>query len=578
MNNKVSVSVNGEAILSRVSRMFDNTPESIMLELAQNARRAGATEIVFDVSEEDRIAISHDGKPFDDFNVLFSLGDSGWDDEGIKSEDPAGCGFFIATIFDSITVNSRAKEGGFYSITFGRDELLKQGSTRPVSHVTAVDMEEGVNVRLILEGKHNINYYNFDRVATHFPVPMRLKDADKESKLCVGYLCKIDDEENKRKHLVDRVVNNVRFIILEMSQAREYGVSFYRYNTDNILFNYHGHHTYSPSGLLANDVLFRNATGSDKMMLIVPQAGSDIRMVLPARNNIVKDDAFKRLCVDTKNVIIDYINSLSSHNMSYATYTQLGGAEAINKEAEIPDYIRDRSDSSIIIDSGIMSVETDYILSTCGDDDIVRFPKYDRYKGYSWCDALDVYNDDNNIAIMIDDKITTHDNTPDEGLVDSIKLVLIDADTEELIRVIHDNVHSAFITVYEEEFYGCMAPDMYAFHTADIQAMTVVGNIVDFALDNWNEQSDGDADSIDRQRQDFEEDIRSKLTRVLAPDSLAKEELSLFLENNSYEFSRYSEIILIGREGEKSFKITAKGTSMYNASIEEINKEKNEEV
>ncbi|MFA6716003.1 MAG: hypothetical protein WCS27_11550 [Victivallaceae bacterium] len=45
MQNEIQVRVDSSEVLNRVSRMFDGTPRSVLRELMQNARRAGATKI-----------------------------------------------------------------------------------------------------------------------------------------------------------------------------------------------------------------------------------------------------------------------------------------------------------------------------------------------------------------------------------------------------------------------------------------------------------------------------------------------------------------------------------------------------
>ena len=61
----------------------------------QNARRAGATEIRFSISNGS-ITIDDNGSGIDDFSELLTVASSGWDAETIQKENPFGLGFLAA--------------------------------------------------------------------------------------------------------------------------------------------------------------------------------------------------------------------------------------------------------------------------------------------------------------------------------------------------------------------------------------------------------------------------------------------------------------------------------------------------
>jgi hypothetical protein len=84
-------------ILSKADRLFTNNLNDILIELLQNSRRAGATQV--DILTEPSgngtlITLRDDGKGIEDFSALLRLGDSDWDAETLAREDPAGMGFF----------------------------------------------------------------------------------------------------------------------------------------------------------------------------------------------------------------------------------------------------------------------------------------------------------------------------------------------------------------------------------------------------------------------------------------------------------------------------------------------------
>src|ERR1017187_7285961 len=98
-------------ILNKVDRMFSNRMTQIFIELIQNARRAGATLIkvaTLDSPEGTLISFEDNGAGIDDFSKLLHLGDSNWDAETDRKEDPAGMGFF-SLIHTGVRVYSKGQ-------------------------------------------------------------------------------------------------------------------------------------------------------------------------------------------------------------------------------------------------------------------------------------------------------------------------------------------------------------------------------------------------------------------------------------------------------------------------------------
>lgn len=89
-----------QGILAKADRLFRNDDASLWVELLQNARRAGASQV--DVSIHDSedgpdkciVTVHDNGSGISNFQTLLSLGASGWDGETQTKEDPAGMGFF----------------------------------------------------------------------------------------------------------------------------------------------------------------------------------------------------------------------------------------------------------------------------------------------------------------------------------------------------------------------------------------------------------------------------------------------------------------------------------------------------
>lgn len=90
---KIQVRINEEGVL-RNQRFAFTDRLTLVTELLQNARRAGAHHIVIDHQEEARLLrISDDGQGIEDFQKLLSFHESGWDDGVVAQEHPFGIGF-----------------------------------------------------------------------------------------------------------------------------------------------------------------------------------------------------------------------------------------------------------------------------------------------------------------------------------------------------------------------------------------------------------------------------------------------------------------------------------------------------
>lgn len=87
----------GQSLITKVSRLFNGTLGDVLLELFQNARRAGARAIhvaIYNLPAGTALSVYDDGCGIDDPANLLTLGDSGWEQDIRSREDPAGMGVF----------------------------------------------------------------------------------------------------------------------------------------------------------------------------------------------------------------------------------------------------------------------------------------------------------------------------------------------------------------------------------------------------------------------------------------------------------------------------------------------------
>ena len=82
-----------QRLLSKATRLFSGTLSGRIIEILQNARRAGATTVHI-TNLDGSVAVCDNGHGIEDFAKLLDLGNSGWDQGTEEAEDPAGVGVF----------------------------------------------------------------------------------------------------------------------------------------------------------------------------------------------------------------------------------------------------------------------------------------------------------------------------------------------------------------------------------------------------------------------------------------------------------------------------------------------------
>ena len=145
-----------DGAIDRVTRFFNATLADAFVELIQNARRAGATrlQVVTDAVPEAeasggiRVTVTDDGNGIADPAVLLSFGESGWDEDTARREDPAGIGVY-ALSKRGCTVSSRVRwplldlaPGWRIALTpdcfLGKEEAAVVAANAPWPHGTAI--------------------------------------------------------------------------------------------------------------------------------------------------------------------------------------------------------------------------------------------------------------------------------------------------------------------------------------------------------------------------------------------------------------------------------------------------------
>jgi hypothetical protein len=141
VNQTVCLQFNESALRRSLKFSFANR-DTVVQELLQNAKRAGATAI--DVSYDDttkQLIVSDDGCGIEDFQKLLTVGDSGWNAEVAMREAPYGLGFLSALYAATkVVVRSNGR-----CVSFETESALDNGTFDVVQD----DLASGTQVGLI---------------------------------------------------------------------------------------------------------------------------------------------------------------------------------------------------------------------------------------------------------------------------------------------------------------------------------------------------------------------------------------------------------------------------------------------
>lgn len=108
--NTVKLSLNTQNMVSTLKKAFANY-SSVIKELAQNSRRAGASEVRFTIDRDAGVlSVSDNGRGIDDMSTLLTIASSGWEPSLIEAECAYGMGF-LSAIYTAgqLDVTSRGK-------------------------------------------------------------------------------------------------------------------------------------------------------------------------------------------------------------------------------------------------------------------------------------------------------------------------------------------------------------------------------------------------------------------------------------------------------------------------------------
>jgi hypothetical protein len=486
-------------LLTKASRLFTGTLQGRVAELIQNARRAGAKNVTITNSsgKTNVVTVQDDGRGIGDFTRLLGLGESGWEEKYEASEDPAGVGLFCLAP-KKVTVRSRGWLVQIEGEGWRGAPIEVRDDPEPVSGAVVQFEDEtwthaAVALQAVFSGMTvTVDSYLCDSL------PFISRQAVHLTELgCRVAVC----EDSHLTHWHRRVRRNLMYC-------------------DNVLVNFHGQttsfdfHPVEERGL--------------QFLVDLTGEPTELRLMLPARTQLVQNDALTRLTAALELEAYRYIQRRGSHSLPYKGYVRarelgvelpeatptfkIGLIAACEPpepvELEMPvdfplahcyrldEGFADRSNSD----------ETNvHLLATLGKFDEPFIPVYIscEYDGYSWANLPTIGK------VTVTAGPTLHSGYVGSGLLMCVESLTISVDTSD------GKVYSSPVCIMAEQ----LPPDP-GFHsdeallvTREAETQLSIGQVWHH-LGGYN----GDGDTYDTQEREFEHELGRFWADVLGPD------------------------------------------------------------
>ncbi len=273
-------------LLSKSDRLFTGTVEGRIIEILQNARRAGSTEVR--ISNKDGfITIEDNGCGIEDFAKLLDLGGSGWDEKLETGEDPAGVGLFSLA----------PKE---VTITSGNRQVVidKDGWTgRPVQVMTIQKEVSGTSVKF-----HDEKPWDMELVENHA--------------VFAGIRVIVD---GKYCHQIPFCSNQA--VYYDNPGCRiEVTSEITKYHSRWTSGWYHGRVLVNFHGQVVQVDHWPTKSRHNLTILVDIADQTDIRLMLPARTRLVENKAFEQLKAAIELEYYKYFQRQKTHCLYYEEY------------------------------------------------------------------------------------------------------------------------------------------------------------------------------------------------------------------------------------------------------------------
>jgi hypothetical protein len=284
-------------LLSKASRLFTGTLAGRIIEILQNARRAGAKHVQI-INRDGIVTVRDDGRGIEDFEKLLDLGGSGWEAKLEASEDPAGVGLFCLA-----PRQTTIRSGGQTVTIEGEGWTGAEVEVRsdPQSLPSCQSIREGVGTELrFADDPWELDVVKPLAAFTGLVVTVDGQACPKER--FIRGQASLHGELGYRIKVVRE--NEITAWHRGAAQNREYG--------SNVLVNFHG-----------QVVAFSHRPVSNHdLNYLVDMTGqaTGIRLMLPARTCLVQNEALDQLKTALELEAYKYLQCQGRHRLPYKEY------------------------------------------------------------------------------------------------------------------------------------------------------------------------------------------------------------------------------------------------------------------
>jgi len=274
-------------LLSKADRLFTGTLDGRIIEILQNARRAGATHVEI-TNKDGLVTVCDNGSGIEDFSKLLDLGDSDWDQALEEAEDPAGVGVFCLSP-RQVTICSGSRKVCITDKAWTGEPVPVQENTNVVKGTMLVFADEP---------------WEFSKVERHavfsgLVVAVDGQKCSKEefcSEMAVHYPALGCNIEVRPKKTLNKWHTHFR----------------HGYYSNDVLVNFHG-----------QVISFTDSPVSDEELTFLVDMTAEptgIRLMLPARTRLVENKAFEQLKAAIEIEAFRFVQKQGSHKLPFKEY------------------------------------------------------------------------------------------------------------------------------------------------------------------------------------------------------------------------------------------------------------------
>lgn len=501
-----------EQTITKVTRLFNGSLLDILTELLQNARRAGASSV--DVNWQRapgepkdsaiiQISVSDDGKGIADPQSVLSLGESSWD-ATITGEDPAGMGFFSLAGRDVI-ITSRARGHRPWSAHIRPEDWTGEHDIAVNKAVTPFGTT--IHFKYDLAGSSHL-HAALGKAAKYFPLPVRL-----------------NGESLDQTSWIENAIHTTKWrgssiAVVAIKQ---------RYQRETLNF----------FGLtISADLPVINDTQHNVWSVVVDIApNSGLSLVLPARKEIVQNQAYEDLKTAATRAIYEAIAHMGTHHLPYDKWLEARalGVELPEAAPLLYSWTPDTADSGTKTYGDLIDTQDAIVVSelypleahslaraaTLNENAVATLKlvaSHSHYRGYTWYDALPLLEapvfeiELENKSMTLEDGIVSDDNAESQ-IAKAIRMVLTTTNTAKPMKLVLKTDLAA--TQSEDAWW---MDNITVFWTkSDTLNPMDLADMLEAALFQYND--DCEADSYETQLSNFQDEAITTAIRLLGTRS-----------------------------------------------------------